>query len=120
MPPLASGKAASAPAVPAKPDALTRSARFCLASQALASWAATACRGMARLITPLALLARPGCIFGSYPLRRRTLRIAGTDCKKRLRELARPKTGAHAHDSLHPGCRHPQLVELELKAFCGP
>src|SRR5215475_8861862 len=31
----------------------------------------------------LALLARPGCIFGSYPLGQRTLRIAGINCKER-------------------------------------
>src|SRR6185436_1585107 len=32
----------------------------------------------------LAPVARPGCIFGSYPLTGRTLRIAGINCKERF------------------------------------
>src|ERR1043165_4343062 len=38
----------------------------------------------------LALPARPGCIFGSYPLKKRTLRIARINCKERPRERERP------------------------------
>src|ERR1043165_5827086 len=76
----------------------------------------------------LALVARPGCIFGSYPLRGRTLRIAETNRKEHsvTRYTLVVGTRNWSSWSLRPfvalkatGAPH-EIIDIRLRQFDSP